>query len=1060
MDPRASIIASTFQLADTDSFGDLPVSSPPSETPSPTPGQPTGDSELRRHSIEQLLADFERESSERRSQAPVSPGSLARQSEAETANVWPSQDIENILSGEISVPDVVVEVSGSTSSERGISQEADFAIHYPGYIVEEVKFEAPFLLPDDDFGDTRSVPSPDLAEVAETVQWYDVEEPKTDGRLTEEPDIAIESSRNEDITALQPVVSSVESTATPITSEQHVYPVPPTQRPSQQAPVSDASKAELSSTVPNIPAPIVADPSVPDPVPGDSSTHPPLITDTPDASGVSIIPPAILRVIDLDSSQISSGASGLFTPAQRSEGNTPVQLEDDAAETPTALSNGEDRDLATASIPLQPEDDPLPIERFITGYKDGGGAEDKDAYVDDLIERSQSMPPDERHEGIGTAGVGAQTPAIDTVESADKISLLSGRGSTELSVSQLPKRDSTFAGEVSSRSLPKGSPEHPTVLDPGSGRLLGSPSLAGGDEDADGEADPDYSSVNGAKNHHQTIAHQADDEVTSNKIIEDTLSTKVTASGSESHPTSAPAHRQEPEAVGETSPGSPVDTSAALQDSSTVECGVVQGEGDFATSVQSEVKASDEREHQTRALKRKRRDLNPGSIHKTRSESGVVVTRGKKKGPVSSSRRKNAVSERAAPEWVDPNVDTDSVDDGISETASASSGTSTVYRLLHPTSRTGSVVSSASGDASWTSPPTSGLGRVIPLIHSHGLHRHGPAPPSPASSTDPHRGTRSEQVKSKSPPPTYEPSSPSLRRAPSMNSPVTRSNCRFHKISLPRGEDRVRAYFVVPGCALGDGELMDGEDIRDEGFSTHEDHKRMLPNVETLDLNPYLVGVLRRLVGVDLLREQQEIFYLPSEEEKPKKHRKTTVLGSLRQFRRQSISSGGPLGRDHSPRPSEVSQGRGTPRSASGILSDPDNDDDEGETPSTKRPRFSAAEINTPPASTFTDGDLDLSTAPERSTLLGEEPTLSSKPAAPRRSKRKALKHDAAAYKPSEDDPKDDEEEEETKTRRNSTRKAMKRSRTMEENSASAPRSKKKRLGRSVSVAVADAMDS
>jgi hypothetical protein len=182
MDPRAPIIGPTFQLADADSFGDLPVSSPPSETPSP-PGQPTGESELRRHSIEQLLADFEHESSERQSQAPVSPSSL--QSEAETANVWPSQDIENILSGEISVPNDVVEVSGSTSSERDISLEADFAIRYPGYIVEEVKFEAPFLIPDDDFGDTRSIPSPDLAEVTETIQWYDVEEPKTDGRLTE-----------------------------------------------------------------------------------------------------------------------------------------------------------------------------------------------------------------------------------------------------------------------------------------------------------------------------------------------------------------------------------------------------------------------------------------------------------------------------------------------------------------------------------------------------------------------------------------------------------------------------------------------------------------------------------------------------------------------------------------------------------------------------------------------------------------------------------------------------------------------------------------------------------
>jgi hypothetical protein len=335
------------------------------------------------------------------------------------------------------------------------------------------------------------------------------------------------------------VVSSVESTTTPITLEQHVYSVPPTQRPSQQVPVSDASQAELSSTVPNIPAPIVADPSVPDPVPGDSSIHSPLIgliTDTPDTPGLSVIPPAILRVIDLDSSQISSGASGLFTPAQRSEGDTPVQLEDDVVETPTALSNG-DKGLAISSIPLQPEDDPLPIERFITGYKGGADAEDKDAYVDDLIEPSQLMPPNERHEGIGTAGVGARTPAIDPVESTDEISLLSSRGSTELSVYQLPKKDSTLVSEAPSRTPPKGSPKHPTVLDFGSERLLGSPGLAGGDEDADGEADPDYSSVNGAKNHHQTIAHQPDDEVTSNKIIEDTLSPKVITSGLESHPT-------------------------------------------------------------------------------------------------------------------------------------------------------------------------------------------------------------------------------------------------------------------------------------------------------------------------------------------------------------------------------------------------------------------------------------------------------------------------------------------------------------------------------------------
>ena len=98
------------------------------------PGQPTRKSELRRQfHRRQLLADLERESSWRRqSQAPVSPDSLARQSEAETANDWPSQDIENILSGEISVPDDVLEVSGSSSSERGISQGGGFRYPLPG----------------------------------------------------------------------------------------------------------------------------------------------------------------------------------------------------------------------------------------------------------------------------------------------------------------------------------------------------------------------------------------------------------------------------------------------------------------------------------------------------------------------------------------------------------------------------------------------------------------------------------------------------------------------------------------------------------------------------------------------------------------------------------------------------------------------------------------------------------------------------------------------------------------------------------------------------------------
>jgi hypothetical protein len=316
-----------------------------------------------------------------------------------------------------------------------------------------------------------------------------------------------------------------------------VCPVPSIQRPSQREPVSDASRAEPSSAVPHIPAPIVADPSVPDPVPGGSLTRSPVITDPPNASGLFIIPPTFTRVIDLDSSQISSCASGLFTPAQRSDGGTPAQLEDDAAEALTPPQNGADKGPATASIPLQPEVDPLPIERFITGYKDDADAGDKDACLDDLIEPTQLLPSDEHPVGIETVGGDAQISAVDAIECADKNSLLSSRGTTKLSVSQFLKEESTLTSDVSARNPLKGSPEHPDVLDPSSERLLRSPSIAGGDEDADGEVDPDYSHVFGAKNRHQAIAHQPDSEVTFNKTIRDTRSTKVATPGLENHPT-------------------------------------------------------------------------------------------------------------------------------------------------------------------------------------------------------------------------------------------------------------------------------------------------------------------------------------------------------------------------------------------------------------------------------------------------------------------------------------------------------------------------------------------
>lgn len=510
--------------------------------------------------------------------------------------------------------------------------------------------------------------------------------------------------------------------------------------------------------------------------------------------------------------------------------------------------------------------------------------------------------------------------------------------------------------------------------------------------------------------------------------------------------------RIEPQAIRQSSSSHAL---TLLDDSSALGNGVPDG------SAVSDVKSTGEGEEPTQTYKRKRRYPNPGSARITRSKSGANAGGGEKRARTSSSKR--GTSKKSKLEQVDASVT--SADEDASEVASVSSGASAVYRLLHPSSRAGSVNSSASGDAPWAAPTSS---KVVPLIHSHGLllHHHGrPVPPPLAAHAGPPKDLRSDHAKAKSPTSPSEPSTPSLRRSQSINSPVTRSNCRFHKISLPQGESGQRAHFVVPGCALGDGELMEDEEIKDEGLSSHEDHKRMLPSVETLDLDPYLLGVLRKLVGVDLLREQQEIFYLPGEKEKPRKRRQTDAVETLRQLRRQSGPSSGPLARDHSPHLAEDWQARSTPPpSGSGSASrshseemDSDLSDlsDNSEQPAKRHKRISELVLL---ENASADRTLDGAPATlERDAQEEKEQTPSGRPTT--RSKRKSLHPDAAAYKPSKDENENEDEVVDTRRRKGGTRKATKRSRTMEDASASAPRPKKSRLGKSVSVAGAGVVD-
>ena len=286
-------------------------------------------------------------------------------------------------------------------------------------------------------------------------------------------------------------------------------------------------------------------------------------------------------------------------------------------------------------------------------------------------------------------------------------------------------------------------------------------------------------------------------------------------------------------------------------------------------------------EKPSRPSKRKQESSGPVAVRRTRSstmkmlshESHEIHVGGKRKG-----KRKATYDG----------------DDGPDDNQSTSSSASSVLRMLRPRSQTASSASSISyatsaDSSSIRASPSLGkqAGNIKehvhpPLFHAHGPARHHPnrPPPSPKQQIDKQEATPprvKDAVVGAGP---SSQTSLSQRSFASSNSPVTRSNCRFHRISLPREEGGPRVCFLVPGCSLGNRELMDDQEIEDHGYATVEDGRRMIPDIESLDFSLYLVGILRQLVGVDLLREQ-EVYYLPPPGEKNGKARRKSASTRL-----------------------------------------------------------------------------------------------------------------------------------------------------------------------------------
>ncbi|KAA1470569.1 hypothetical protein DENSPDRAFT_707215 [Dentipellis sp. KUC8613] len=447
----------------------------------------------------------------------------------------------------------------------------------------------------------------------------------------------------------------------------------------------------------------------------------------------------------------------------------------------------------------------------------------------------------------------------------------------------------------------------------------------------------------------------------------------------------------------------------------------------------------------------------------------------------------------------------ESVKDDSTDIASSRAASVVVENKMLPTpsgsaSRAPSVASTESVESLAPSammeppPPVD----MRPLFHSHThsfIHHHHHRPAAPPSALAPPltlsqpsvRSGASSSAAENQPPSATVQQTPRKRRAPSLSSPVTRSNCKFHRISLPREEGGPRVSFIVPGCSLGDGELMASQEIVDHGFATFDDHGRMIPDIESLDFNSYLIGVLRQLVGVDLLREQ-EVFYLPNpgEQVSKKSGNKATVDKGKRP--RQSISAidYAALHDPKSPRSpvASGSQSRSQRRSVTPSVhsrTTGSHADAASVTGSSARPQ----DASRPGTASIMSGDSDLSDvddlaeeAPEPKRLkrspLDEADNASvssasvsasvgpsqsqSKPTNLRRSTRRPLNPDAAAYKPGPDDAADESAEEaapkEIKNkRRKSNAKSNKRRLTEDTVSASAPVAKRTRMRKSHSAA-------
>ncbi|KAI0359672.1 hypothetical protein OH77DRAFT_1048402 [Trametes cingulata] len=894
---------------------------------------------------------------------------------------------------------------------------------------------------------------------------YIVEEAMTEGRRTAEPDMDAdedgtiylsERAKSVDRASKEPDSGRIEANpeveepaddeeAEEASSEPKV-----TSTTSEHLPPTTTGPAALERThsSTDFPPPVSANPNVPDPA---SIPHTPLSPASPEATSPSpsveahdaaTLPAnAASHPLFRKLASASHSPSGLFTPLpnemsasvtpEREDSGAPAgKPEDQEAVESTAVaeqteSGADQTEVAEAAM----EDGERPAEVIEP-------PEEEPIAVDDTVTKEQDSTSDS---------------PVEEVTAEDRQAEATEERSMEVAKS---------AEDIVARDFAAGQRESTPGTDV--------------DADAEGEVDPEY-----------VLSEGAEPEDSSTEVLQTVLPGEGDESPKGGDAEETPEQPAEPEAAQvEPLPPSPL---VDIPEDKPVEAAPASEtavEGDEAPA-SSPVDEHDETKDEGRPLKRKRGSpaVPTTSSRVTRSKTSYAV----RHAFMDHVERKMAKAKKAKARGKQrAEAETDE-DDNASvahsqASASTSGGSSTAaQKMLVPsssrgTSRASSVASNAPSAYSGLSMPSPTVDRVLPsngqhgppppFIHNHGiLHHHHGRPMAPVVPVVPKRqpseppATLSEVARraSAEPGPSSQPLPPRApAAAPSTSSPITRSNCRFHTISVPR-EKGPRVLFAVPGCALGgNAELMKDEEIEDQGLVKAEDIPRLIRDVESLNLSPYLVGLLRQLVGVDLLREQ-EVFYIPRPGDgvilKSKKKSHRAKLKQRESISARTLSNGGASRTKESSLMAPPSQASvstsGESASAAGRLSLRGS---VGTSASLSGSELSELEDDAPPAKRAKESppeETRAEPAEQPSGVPGPSSEVASAPAAdeegaststagpqarklqPRRSRR--LGTDASAYKPEggESDGSDGEAENETKKgRKRGGRRGVKRTRT------------------------------